>query len=454
MKTSFPENFLWGAATASYQVEGAAFEDGRGESIWDRFSHTPGNVLDGDTGDVACDHYHLWQDDIELMKQLGINAYRFSIAWPRIFPRGDEQFNQAGVDFYSRLVDGLLQAGITPMATLYHWDLPQPLQDAGGWPARSIVPAFVNYVNRVTRSLGDRVKMWATLNEPSVSAFMGYEYGRHAPGIKDKRQAILAAHHLLLSHGQAVPVIKANVPDAKVGIVINLSDTMPASDAPGDIAGYHIFDGVLNRWMLDPLFGRHYPADVVSYYAEKGFLLAKELDFVQEGDMKTIAAPMDYLGINYYSRAVVTGKLDEKGNLESFGFDKPTQSEYTDYNWEVYPHGLQEILTRVYSTYRPKEIYVTENGAAYNETPDAEGKVHDQRRVAFIEKHLESARQAISNGVPLCGYFAWSLMDNFEWGVGYSQRFGMIFVDYATRRRYPKDSYWAYRELIKKFKEE
>ncbi|MBL8050645.1 MAG: beta-glucosidase, partial [Anaerolineales bacterium] len=394
----FPKDFLWGAATASYQIEGAWNEDGRGESIWDRFSKTPGKVLNGDTGDVACDHYHLWRDDIKLMKSLGLNAYRFSIAWPRILPSGSGQVNEAGIDFYSQLVDGLLEVGIRPFATLYHWDLPQALQDKGGWPARMVVDAFVEYTDVITRALGDRVKDWITLNEPWVSAFVGYKDGRHAPGHTHLDEAIAASHHLLLSHGRSVPVIRSNVKNANVGITLNLTPQMPASASLADKKAATQADGYNNRWFLDPLVSRGYPQDMVNAFNTK-------MEFVQPGDMNDIEVPIDFLGVNYYTRHVIRAEVDEKQNQPQTEF---IGDEITEMDWEVYPQGLYDLLGRLHFDYRFPSIYITENGAAFDDKVNGNGEVHDPSRVSYIQRHLEMVRDAIQIGVPMHGYFVWS----------------------------------------------
>ncbi len=438
MAVNFPADFRWGAATASYQIEGAWNADGKGESIWDRFSHTPGHVVNGDTGDVACDHYHRWRDDIALMKELGLQTYRFSIAWPRILPRGYGKVNPAGLDFYSRLVDGLLAAGITPYATLYHWDLPQALQDEGGWPARHTAEAFVEYAEAVVRRLGDRVKQWMTLNEPMVSALLGYYLGIHAPGHKDIREAIAATHHLLLGHGWAVPVLRRDSAGSQVGVVLNLGPKHPASDSEADLRATRYSDALENRLYLDPLAGRPYPEEVIARHDIK-------LDHVLPGDMAAIAAPVDFLGLNYYTRSIVRStEIPEAQNARPAVKRGP---EVTEMDWEVYPEGLHEMLVRLKDEYPFPAYYVTENGAAYADKPSADG-VHDPRRLAYLRAHFAQAARAIADGVPLKGYFVWSLLDNFEWALGYTKRFGIVYVDYATQERTPKSSALWYREVI------
>jgi len=443
---TFPSDFVWGTATAAYQIEGAWNEDGKGESIWDRFSHTPGKIKNGDTGDIACDHYHRWRADIDLMKALGLQAYRFSIAWARLLPAGRRRPNQAGLDFYDLLVDGLLEAGIIPYVTLYHWDLPQALQDEGGWPARSTAEAFVEYADLATRALGDRVKNWITHNEPWVAAFVGHEKGEHAPGWQEPRAAIHAGHHLLLSHGWAVPVIRRNSPGAQVGITLNLTHIMPASPSPADGKMARFIDGYINRWFLDPLFGRNYPRDILDVYTAQGHVDAGAPEFVQPGDMQIITTPIDFLGVNYYTRDVVR---DEQApdNLPPTVIQAP-QEQWTPMGWEVYPQGLYDLLVRVQADYAPARVYITENGMSLETGPDERGRVKDQRRIDYLHGHFQSAWRAIQEGVPLKGYFIWSLMDNFEWARGGSQRFGLVWVDFSTQQRLPKDSAYWYKEVI------
>jgi beta-glucosidase len=443
----FPQNFIWGGATASYQIEGAWNEDGKGESCWDRFCHTPGHILNGDTGDVACDHYHRWKEDIALMKQLGLKSYRFSIAWPRILPKGRGEVNQAGIDFYSQLVDGLLEAEIIPFVTLYHWDLPQALEDEGGWANRATAEAFVEFADVVSRALGDRVKNWITHNEPAVVAWNGYLSGNHAPGIKDPALAVRAAHHLLLSHGWAVPVIRRNSPGSEVGIVLNLSWVAPASNSFMDRDAARQGE-YWTRWYLDPLYGHGYPGDIQADLAKKG-AFPRGMDFVQEGDMQAIQVSTDFLGVNYYSRHLV--RVDAPGNDPQTVFAaEQNLDNYTEFKgWEIYPDGLLGELCRLYYTYWIPKLYITENGASYSTAPDASGCVPDSRRITYLRKHLHACHRALQAGVPLAGYFVWSLMDNFEWSQGYSQRFGVIWVDYESGKRTIKDSAYWYADVIK-----
>jgi len=436
---SFPKDFLWGAATASYQIEGAWNEDGKGESIWDRFCHTPGMVENGNTGDVACDHYHRWREDVELMKVIGLKAYRFSIGWPRILPAGRGEIAKVGLEFYSKLVDALLEAGIEPWVTLYHWDLPQALQDEGGWPARISVDAFVEYADVVSLVLGDRVKNWITFNEPFVSAMVGYLEGRHAPGIKDQHQALATSHHLLLSHGLAVPVIRQNSTGANVGITLNMGPQMPASNSQADRTRATWLDGFINRWYLDPLVGRGYPQDMVDGFGDA-------MDFVQPGDLETIAAPVDFVGVNYYTRSVVcTEVIREEENEPRTVFPS---AERTEMGWEIYPEGLYLTLGRLHFEYAFPAIYITENGAAFKDQV-IDGQVDDPQRLSYIKRHLQQVHRAIEAGMPVKGYFAWSLLDNFEWAFGYSKRFGLIHVDYQTLRRTPKSSAKWYGQVIR-----
>jgi beta-glucosidase len=441
----FPKGFLWGAATAAYQIEGAWNEDGKGESIWDRFAHTPGRIRDGSTGDVACDHYHRWRDDVALIKELGLRAYRFSISWPRILPQGHGQANQRGLDFYRRLVDELLASEIVPFVTLYHWDLPQALEDQGGWPARSTVEAFADFADVVSRALGDRVKHWITLNEPCCFCSHGYQLGIHAPGREDRRAALAATHHALLAHGLAVDLIRRNSPGAEVGITLDVNPAVPASPSAADADAARHHDGYFNRWFLDPLYGRGYPSDMVDDYAADGALPPSGLSFVWPGDMRAIAAPTDLLGINYYSRTITrSSRIPEEHNLPRVA----AAGARTDRGWEIYPDGLYEMLARLHFTYHPDKLYVTENGASYIDRLDGDGEVHDMQRLSYLREHFLAAQRAIAAGVPLAGYFVWSLFDNFEWAEGLSDRFGIVYVDFATQRRIPKDSALWLKQVI------
>ena len=439
-ETAFPSDFAWGAATASYQIEGAWNEDGKGESVWDRFSHTPGKVEDGDTGDVACDHYHRWREDVDLMEGLGLNAYRFSIAWPRILPNGEGHVNPVGLDFYSRLTDALLERGIEPFATLYHWDLPQALQEKGGWPERFVVEAFAAYTEVVSRRLGDRVRHWITVNEPWVNAVIGYRTGQHAPGETDLGRSVAAAHHLLLAHAAAVPILRANSPGARVGLALNLTPQHPASGSIADRVAATWVDGYINRWFLDPLSGRGYPADIVRSFEPR-------MDIVQPGDLEAIARPVDMLGVNYYMRGIARSEAIPETENEPRTVSPG--DEITEMGWEVYPQGLYQTLARLHFNYGFPALYVTENGAAYRDEVGSEGQVEDPERRSYLHRHLREVQRAIEIGVPVHGYFVWSLLDNFEWSYGFSKRFGVVRVDFETGRRIVKSSGRWYRDLIR-----
>lgn len=424
----FPSNFVWGSATAAYQIEGAIAEDGRKPSIWDTFSRTPGKVMNGDTGEIACDHYHRYPADVALMKQLNLGAYRFSIAWPRVIPEGRGAVNQKGLDFYDRLTDELLQAGIQPYATLYHWDLPQALEDRGGWTSRDTAEAFVEYADAVSRRLGDRIKSYATFNEPWCSAVLGYGIGVHAPGKIDKAAQVAATHHLLLAHGWAVPVLRRNAPQAEVGITLNLWSFDPATDSAADRQAAEEGFDLDNRVYLDPVFKGSYPE---TYH--------KWLDDVQipeqPGDLQAMNPPVDFLGINYYIRHVRKAVPGVIG-----GEEVQVPGLYTSMDWEIYPQGLYDLLVRLNKEYTLPKVFIMENGEGDIETPDEKGELHDPLRTYFIQEHLVQLHRAIQDGVPLAGYFAWSLMDNYEWAWGYTRRFGIVYVDYASQQRIIKDS--------------
>jgi beta-glucosidase len=421
----FPPGFVLGAATAAYQVEGAARADGKGESIWDRFSHAPGRVRGGHTGDTACDHYHRYLDDVALLAELNLDAYRFSVSWPRVMPSGIGPVNRAGLDFYDRLVDALLERGVAPYLTLYHWDLPQALEDAGGWPVRSTAEAFAEYATVVARHLGDRVAHIATLNEPWVVANLGYRTGLHAPGRTDPAAAVAAAHHLLVAHGLAVQAIRAAAPRAEVGIALNLAPQHPASERLLDLEAASLAHDRLNRWFLDPIAGRGYPEDAVR---QCGWRRGEVLD----GDMALIASPIDSLDVNYYTRDVARTPAPEAAA------DPAEERERTGMGWEVYPPGLVDVLEFAASRMGTLPLYVTENGAAY--PVDEADPERDPERLSFLHRHLEAALVALGRGVPLRGYFAWSLLDNFEWAHGYAQRFGIVHVDFDTQQRRVRDS--------------
>jgi beta-glucosidase len=449
---NFPENFLWGTATAAYQVEGAVEEDGRGRSIWDTFSHTPGNVLHGDTGDIACDQYHRLEEDLDLMSELGIGAYRFSMAWPRIQPDGSGPANERGLDYYRRLVDGLRQRSIEPMLTLYHWDLPQTLQDAGGWTSRETSERFAEYAGIVYGALSDSVEFWITLNEPWVSAWLGYGIGLHAPGVRDTASALSATHHLLLGHGLALEGMRAAGGDNRLGVTLNLSPVRAATDDPADAEAATRVDGNANRLYLDPFFRGSYPQDVMELHAAD-----TDFSFVQDGDLQKISAPVDFLGINYYMRHTVADLQGAPERPAAIRFDHlnaatvmPEGVETTAMGWPVEPDGLTEILVRLHEEYTRVPLYVTENGRAVHDYVDPEGEVDDEERVSYLDAHFRAAHDAIDAGVDLRGYMVWSFLDNFEWAEGYSKRFGIVFVDYGTQRRVPKSSARWYSGVIQR----
>jgi beta-glucosidase len=430
----FPSGFAWGAATAAYQIEGAVHEDGRAPSIWDTFAHAPGHTLNGETGDVACDHYHRYPHDIGLMKELGLQAYRFSIAWPRILPTGRGQVNAAGLDFYDRLVDTVLAAGITPYVTLYHWDLPQTLQDQGGWVNRDTCNAFADYAQVVAARLGDRVQQWITHNEPIVVAYLGHYMGFHPPAMHDPVAASQVAHHLMLSHGMAVSALRASgTSQTQVGITNALQPIYPASADEADLAVARREEAIWLRWFLDPIFKGTYPLEGLA-------LAGLPAPQIEAGDLDIISQPIDFLGVNYYSRNIARGSASPDGIQE--------EAEHTTMGWEVYPDGLRVLLEWLHKEYAPKALYITENGAAYEDTLTANGTVEDDARQSYLQRHFAAAHQAIQAGVPLRGYFVWSLMDNYEWTFGFSQRFGIIYVDYATQQRVIKKSGYFYREVI------
>jgi beta-glucosidase len=439
---SFPGGFLWGAATAAYQIEGGVHEGGRGESIWDRFSHTPGKVEGGDSGDVACDHYHRYREDVAIMADLGLHAYRFSIAWPRLFPAGGGKLNHAGLDFYQRLLDALLEAGIRPLATLYHWDLPQALQDKGGWVNRDTARYFADYASALFEKLGDRVKLWITHNEPWVTAFTGHLEGRHAPGLTDWAAALQAGHHLLLSHALAIRRFPAAGQAGKIGITLNLSPVEPATDTAADREAAARADDFLNRWFLEPLFHGRYPEELYRLLESR-----HGAPRIEPGDMERMAGRQpDFLGVNYYFR-VLARAPGEPGRL--FDTALPPGALLTDMGWEVHPRGLRDLLVRLHRDYKPPALYVTENGAAFPDKPDEAGRISDDLRLAYIREHLREARRAVSEeGVPLKGYFVWSLLDNFEWAYGYAKRFGIVRVEPGSLKRTWKESAFFYRDLI------
>ncbi|MGW2211284.1 GH1 family beta-glucosidase [Streptomyces sp. NPDC001781] len=435
---AFPDDFRWGTATSAYQIEGAVAEDGRSPSIWDTFSHTPGKIDGGHNGDTACDHYHRWRDDLGLMRRLGVDTYRLSVAWPRVMPGGDGPVNARGLSFYDELTDALLEAGITPSVTLYHWDLPQVLQDRGGWPERETAEHFAAYASAVADRLGDRVTHWATLNEPLCSAWIGHLEGTMAPGLTDLTAAVRASYHLLLGHGLATQAIRAAAPDAEVGIVTNLSTVHAATDSPEDLAAAHRQDGHINRWWLDPVHGRGFPADMVEVY---GVELPQK-----PGDLEVIATPLDWLGLNYYMPDHVA---DDPGGPAPYARSVRREGvPRTGMDWEIDASGIETLLLRLTEEYGARRIYVTENGSSFPDRVGPDGTVDDPGRRAYLESHLAACASAAAKGAPLAGYFAWSLMDNFEWAYGYDKRFGLFHVDYATQARTIKASGRRYAEII------
>jgi beta-glucosidase len=437
----FSPEFLWGAATAAYQIEGAVAEDGRGPSIWDTFSHTPGKVARGETGDVACDHYHRYRDDLDLLTDLGLGAYRFSIAWSRIQPTGAGQVEQRGLDFYRRLLDGLAERAITPFVTLYHWDLPQGLEDRGGWRSRETALRFAEYAAIVADAFADHAPYWTTLNEPQVSAIVGYAQGRHAPGAAEGEGALAAAHHLMLGHGLALPALRTG---RAVGVTLNLSPAVAATSAPEDVAAARRQDLLVNRLFLDPLLAGAYSEDYDDVWGE-----LTDRSFVHDGDLATIASPVDFLGVNYYYRAHVRAQpftAAPPTTAFDIGVERavPPDLPRTMLDWPIEPDGLYETLTGLRDTYPAlPPIYITENGCAY---PDP---VDDQARIAYTEAHLAALARAIADGVDVRGYFHWTLIDNFEWALGYAPRFGLVHVDHQTQVRTPKASYHWLKGLLR-----
>jgi beta-glucosidase len=446
----FPDGFVWGAATAAYQIEGAAAEDGRGPSIWDTFSRTPGKVYRGHTGDIACDHYHRYVDDVAMMADLGLASYRFSVAWPRIQPDGTGPVNHRGLDFYDRLVDELIGKGIDPVVTLYHWDLPQTFEDRGGWTNRETAEAFADYALAVYGRLGDRVRTWTTLNEPWCSAYLGYSSGRHAPGVQDPAAAFAAVHHLNLAHGLGVAALRGAGAQT-IGVTLNPASVLPIDPASeADLAAVRLVDGLHNRIFFDPILKGEYPADILRHVER-----FSDLAWLRDGDAALIGQPIDVLGVNFYSPTYVGAREGAPGNLgeypgsEGIEFREPV-GPVTDMGWQIEPSALTKLLTRIGRDYPGVPLLITENGACYPDGPGPDDRVADTRRVSYLDGHLRACHDAISNGVDLRGYFVWSLMDNFEWAEGYLKRFGIVHVDYRSQRRTPKDSARWYREVIRR----
>jgi beta-glucosidase len=439
-KIAFPEGFIWGSSTSSYQIEGASAEDGKGPSIWDIFSHQPGKIAGGHNGDVAADHYHRMPEDVALMARIGLQAYRFSFSWPRILPEGLGRVNQPGLDFYDRLIDALLEKNIVPYPTMYHWDLPQALEDRSGWVNRESADWFVEYASVLYRKFGDRIQTWTTFNEPWVAAYLGYYTGRFAPGITDLKSALAANHHLLLAHGRTLKEIRSTARNpVELGIVLNLSPVNPLSDKPEDVNAARIYDGYLNRMFLDPLMKGRYPVDMLDLYADR-------MPEIQAGDLAEISQPLDFLGINFYMRNAIR-HLPGQAPLD-FELVWPLGEPYSEM-WEIHPSSLYDLLKRVWKDYKPAKLFVTENGTAVTDGVDADGRVRDVRRMQYLQDHLAQSLRSIKAGVPLVGYFVWSLMDNFEWAEGFTRRFGIVYVDYATQKRILKDSARWYSDVIR-----
>ncbi len=432
-KLRFPTNFAWGAATAAYQIEGAWNEDGKGESIWDRFSHTPAKITNSDTGDIACDHYHRYPEDIALMGQLGLKAYRFSVSWPRVLPTGFGSVNSAGLDFYDRLVDALLAANIEPFITLHHWDYPQALYDRGGWIDRANLPYFADYAAVMVKRLGDRIRRWTTFNEPAVIAVDGYISGEHAPGVKnDWKMARQVMHNLMVAHGLATQAIRASDPALKVGIVLSQWGIDPASNNPADIAAADLAWNRRETTFLHPIFrGYYHPAMVEA--------AGDEFPEIKPGDMALVSQKLDFLGINFYSRSMI----GTQGQISPI-----PGSEYTEMGWEVCAPAFRRLLNRINNEYKLPPIYIMENGAAFQDVVTADGKIHDERRLDYLRQHFTQVRLAMQDGVDVRGYFVWSLLDNFEWGHGFTKRFGLVHTNYETQKRTIKDSGAWYSQVI------
>jgi len=439
-KLQFPKDFIWGAATSAYQIEGAWNKDGKGPSIWDNFSKKWFKTHQGANGDIAVDHYHRWPEDVAIMADLGLKSYRFSVAWTRIFPQGTGQVNQKGLDFYSRLVDGLLEKGIQPIPTFFHYDLPQAIQDKGGWTRRETAQEFGDYVGVVANKLNDRAKTWITHNEPWVTAFVGHMTGEHAPGRRNPFATLSAVHTLLLSHGYAMEALRANTSaDSQVGIALNLSPIYPATDSDNDRLAAERFDGQLNRLMLDPLLRGSYPEDMLRLFR---WFWPK----MQPGDMERISAPMDFVGVNYYTRLVA--KWAFYVPIMQAMPVTPKNAEMSQM-WEIYPEGIYDLLTRIWRDYKPKAIFVSENGVPVPDVLNSNGKVHDVQRISYLSRHLQQVHRAMGEGVPITGYLAWSLLDNFEWAYGYQMRFGLVHVDFNSLKRTVKDSGRWFAQVIR-----
>jgi beta-glucosidase len=435
----FPKDMKWGTATASYQIEGAVKEDGRGPSIWDTFSHAPGNVKNGENGDVACDSYHRYKEDIEIMKELGIDTYRFSVAWPRIFPTGDGEINLKGLEFYHKFVDKLLEAGIEPMCTLYHWDLPQDLQDKGGWDNRETIDAFVRYAETMFKEFSGKIKYWITLNEPWCISYLSNYIGVHAPGNQDLQLATNVAHHLLVAHGRTVQKFRELNIEGEIGFAPNTTWLEPFSDKQEDIDACNREIAYFIEWFMDPVFKGEYPQFMLDWFKKKGVEVKME-----DGDLEDIHQPIDFLGINYYTGHLARHKENEglfDWEFVEMGYER------TDIGWPVYPEGFYNVLTRITDRYGKVPIYITENGSCYNDEP-VDGRVRDDSRTKYLKQHLTALSRSIESGVNIKGYLTWSLLDNFEWAEGYSKRFGIVYVNYRTQERIKKDSFYWYKQTI------
>ena len=435
----FPSGFDWGFAASAYQIEGAASQDGRGRSIWDTFSRQPGAIVNAATGDVACDHYHRYADDVSLMAELGARSYRFSISWPRVLPSGTGAVNQRGIDFYQRLVDALLDAGVRPLVNLFHWDLPQALQDRGGFANPEVVGWFTDYTALVCSLLGDRVDDWMTFNEPAVYSFLGHADGIHAPGLRDWSTALRVADNELRAHAAAAAVIRSMVDDAQIGVAIDVNQVAPGTDSARDVRAADMWSSARDAWFLDPLFGRGYPALGMEAHQAAGHLEGVELSDPPAGDLT-------YLGLNYYRRDTIWANSDDAFDWKT---EPPAGVELTDMGWHVAPDGLRDVLKALNEEYAPAEIRITENGAAYVDAVDADGQVRDAQRRDYLERHVAAVGEALAAGVPVRGYHLWSFMDNYEWSYGYTKRFGVVHVDFDTLRRTPKQSARWYQELIR-----
>jgi len=441
--SGFPKDFIWGTATSAYQIEGAWNKDGKGPSIWDDFVRRPQTIKNGDRGDIACDHYHRYREDIQLLKNLGVKAYRFSIAWPRVIPEGTGKVNQKGIDFYRNVLDELNNAGITPFVTLYHWDLPQNLQDKGGWVNRDVVGWFGEYVDKISRTLGSEVQNYIVINEPSVIAYVGHYQGVHAPGYKDKTSYLACTHHLNLCHGDSVEIIKNNIPKANVGSTFTHFPIRPASSKAEDVLAAQIMEAAWSRVYLDPVCLGTYPELLVHDFE----------DLIKEGDRQRINKPGDFIGINHYSPDYARAdNRDAFGAVLDYAHDSHTErtsDEHTDLGWVIEPEALYEALMDIKDRYHSPLIYITEGGCAYNDGPSEDGRIHDERRIRYYERYLTEVKRARDDGAKVKGYFAWSFLDNFEWGEGYSARFGLVYIDFKDQlKRIPKDSYFWYKDYI------